>query len=85
MYPGLSHPHFNISKLIGHVSKTLNFANQVLPLVSKVQPAIESAKNILGSTQKYLAPKNKPVPLSKSDKKEETVSVSSSNRPIFFV
>ena len=88
MYPGMIRRGFDLSKVLGHINKTLNFASQVIPIYVKAKPVISNAKQAYSVARKIVSsPKKEKVIEVKAKEipKKDSPSLPSSNRPVFFL
>lgn len=82
-----------LPKVLGGISKTLNVANQVIPLYMQAKPMIQNARKAFTLAKEIMAPPNetKKSPTKKAtstvtlQKKEEYISPTSQNNPVFFL
>lgn len=81
----------SFGKILTGISKTINIANQVIPLYQQVKPMMANAKGALSILKTINQPaKSSNTPkenttVTNTIKKEENISFSSLNAPVFFV
>lgn len=91
MFPNPINKGLSLTKVIGGMSKTLNVINQLLPLYKEAKPMIQNAQNAFRVAKELVKKENKEenykAPQLKNDlnSKKTEPSVSSTNRPVFFV
>ena len=84
----------SLGRILSGISKTINVANQVIPLYQQAKPMISNARSALSllktmntptTTKAQSQKKIETNTQNKNAKKEETISFSSMNQPVFFV
>ncbi len=80
--PNLYKP-LSFGRIIGGISKTLNFANQVIPIYEQAKPLIGNARKVM-SIMKEFSHTN--IDLSDAKKIKNTVksTINNSSNPVFF-
>lgn len=82
---------FNLSRLLGGISKSLNVANQVIPIYQQLSPMVQNARKAFGTLKEMTNSKvNKPVNSmpkmagANNNMKQKRAIINSSNNPSFF-
>ena len=81
---------FNLSRLLGGISKSLNVANQVIPIYQQLSPMVQNAREAFGSLKEMTNSKvNKPINnmpkmSAPNNMNQKRTIINSSNNPSFF-
>ncbi len=82
---------FNLSRLLGGISKSLNVANQVIPIYQQLSPMVQNARRAFGALKEMSNGKaNNPINnmpkkmASSNNMNQKRTIINSSNNPSFF-
>ena len=77
---------FNIAKIIGGLSKSLNVANQMIPLYQQLSPMVQNARKAFGALKEMSnTPQNKNNNnIQVNNNQNKRTIKTSSNNPSFF-
>ena len=80
---------FNLSRLLGGISKSLNVANQVIPIYQQLSPMVQNARKAFGSLKEMANSKttinsSKPTANNNINMNQKRAIINSSNNPSFF-
>jgi hypothetical protein len=78
----------NLTKIIGGLQRTLNFANQLIPLYKETKPLLNNARNTFNTIKKWSYNNIEKIPDNKNIKdikeKINTLKSINLNNPTFF-
>lgn len=75
---------FNLTRLLGGISKSLNFANQVIPIYQQLSPMVQNARKAFSALKDMTnsSPNKETITNNNIVNKKRTIN--NSNNPSFF-
>jgi len=72
--------NIKLSTILDGTQKTLSIINQAIPIIYQIKPIYQNVKTAFKVVNAFKSDTNK-----KEEKKENTISVSSNNGPVYFI